>query len=95
MKGTNENLSTDLKLSGFINIRNLDDEIICEKPNYEVGSSAKLSFAKKTDKSKIASVWKIDNDDVDEDIIDADNLLDEEDKVKPDPSSLKGYTQFD
>lgn len=49
-----------------------------------------MSFAKKTDKSKIASVWKIENDDVDEDIIDADNLLDEEDKVKPDPASLKG-----
>lgn len=49
-----------------------------------MGSSAKLSFAKAPAVSK---AWKIDNDD--EDIIDADDLLDEEDLVKPDPSSLR------
>lgn len=61
----------------------------CEKPKYEVGSSAKLSFAKKPeDKAKVAAVWKIDNDD--DEIIDADELLDEDDLAKPDPASLKG-----
>lgn len=64
-------------------------EIIAEKPNYEVGSSAKLSFAKSSvDKAKVAAVWKIDNDD--DEIIDADELLDEEDLATPDPASLRG-----
>lgn len=77
-------------LNGFININIVDDSIICEKPNYEVGSSAKLSFAKNSigDKTKVAAIWKIDNDD--DEIIDADDLLEEEDKVKPDPTTLKG-----
>lgn len=55
-----------------------------EKPNYEVGSSAKLNFLKGATVSK---AWKIDNDD--EDIINPDDLLDEEDLAKPDPSSLR------
>lgn len=62
--------------------------VIGVKPNYEVGSSAKLSFAKKPIKAAVATVWKIDNDD--DEIINADDLLDEEDKVKPDPASLRG-----
>lgn len=60
-------------------------DIVAEKPNYEIGSSAKLSFAKKP----AVSAWKIDDDD-DNDLIDADDLLDEEDKAKPDPSQLRG-----
>lgn len=40
----------------------------------------------------MASVWKIDNDD--DEIINPDDLLDEEDKVKPDPSSLRGTPLF-
>lgn len=67
---------------------NLLTEISCEKPNYEVGSSVKLSFAKPTSKADIAAIWQIDNDD--DEIINQDDLLDEEDKVKPDPSTLKG-----
>lgn len=70
--------------------------LIAEKPNYEIGSSAKLSFAKKVDttttSAKVLDVWKIDN--YDEEIIDPDDLLDEEDKVKPDPTSLKGTHTF-
>lgn len=62
-------------------------DIVAQKPNYEVGSSAKLSFAKKP----AASAWKLDDGD-DNDLIDADDLLDEEDKAKPDPSELKGST---
>lgn len=84
-------LKESLLLTGFVNINEIADEIRCEKPNYEVGSSKKLSFAsgnKIGDKSKVAAVWKIDNDD--DEIIDADDLLEEEDKVKPDPSTLKG-----
>lgn len=75
-------------------------DIIAEKPNYEIGSSVKLSFAKKADEEKKATtsaIWKLD-DNVDENNvdepssdgeIDPDELLDEEDKKKPDPSTLK------
>lgn len=84
-----DEITTTLKLTGFINIQSNDPNIlICEKPNYEIGSSSKLSFAKKqNDKTKIEKVWKIDNDD--DELIDADDLLDEEDLQKPDPVSLK------
>ncbi|XP_067000741.2 anamorsin homolog [Anabrus simplex] len=69
-------------------------EVHCKKPNFEVGSSAKLSFGKTTapvkPSAEVASVWKLD-DTLDDDIetIDSDTLLDESDLKKPDPSSLK------
>ncbi|KAJ6648794.1 Anamorsin like [Pseudolycoriella hygida] len=80
-------LKENIILSGFVNVQESAGELICEKPNYEVGSSAKLSFAKKTDKAEVASVWKIENDD--DEIINPDDLLDEEDKIKPDPLTLR------
>lgn len=64
--------------------------MLSEKPNYEVGSSTKLSFAKKPSVEAEKKVWKIDmDDDEDEEMINADDLLDEEDKQKPDPESLR------
>jgi len=85
----NDELQALLVLSGFINV--MHDEaknyIVSEKPNYEVGSAAKLSFAKKP--AAVANkVWKLDVDDDDE-IIDADELLDEEDKKIPSSESLR------
>lgn len=77
-------LSSRLLLTGFININQDQARITCEKPNYEVGSMAKLSFSKKP----AAAVWKLDVDDDDE-MIDPDELLDEEDKVKPTSESLR------
>ncbi|CAH1398595.1 unnamed protein product [Nezara viridula] len=56
-----------------------------QKPNYDVGSSAKINLPVS---DNVAAVWKLD-DTVDDDIIDADDLLDEEDLKKPDPASLK------
>lgn len=58
--------------------------LACQKPNYEIGSASKLSFGKLS----IDAAWKIDN--TDEEIVNADDLLDETDKEKPDPLSLKG-----
>lgn len=56
-----------------------------------MGSFKTLSFAKAESKSNdVASVWKIDDNDGDDDYINADELLDEEDLKKPDPASLKG-----
>lgn len=65
---------------------------MCQKPNYEIGSASKLSFAKSASaKASIDAAWKIDN--TDEEIVNADDLLDENDKEKPDPSSLKGRSK--
>ncbi|CAG0884352.1 unnamed protein product [Cyprideis torosa] len=66
------------------------------KPPYEVGSSVPLSFAapEKTfngvTATSAAAVWSLNAlDDAEVDLVDPDTLLDEEDKIKPDPTSLK------
>lgn len=79
----------DLITNGFVNV-NISKDITCKKPNYEVGSSTKLNL-----KSKVANVWKLDDtEDENVETIDPDNLLDEEDFKKPDPSSLRGKLQY-
>lgn len=79
---------SNLLLSGFINIASLEGNVfVGEKPNYEVGSAAKLSLG--GNKAKVAAVWKLDVDDEEDERIDADELLDEEDKVKPSAESLR------
>lgn len=50
-----------------------------------------MSFVQGKDTSN--SAWKISAND-DEDFIDEDALLDEDDLKKPDPSSLKGFSQY-
>lgn len=76
----------ELKVSGFINVAQGDNAFLyCNKPNYEIGSSAKLNLKCKP----VKAVWKID-DTVEDDMIDPDNLLDEDDLKKPDAASLKG-----
>lgn len=67
-------------------------DIYAEKPNYNVGSAVKLSFAKKenTNKSTAAAVWKLTDDGDDDDLINEDDLLDESDKIKPNPTELRG-----
>lgn len=90
-----ESFSSRLILLGFINVSYNDahNYLTCEKPNYEVGSMAKLSFGKKPsqqDKVEATKVWKLDlNDDEDDDMIDPDELLDEEDKKAPEADSLR------
>nr|CAG4644367.1 EOG090X0FGQ [Lepidurus arcticus] len=66
-------------------------EFTCRKPNYEVGSSKKLSFASNVGSSlPVSSVWTL-NSTVDDDVelMDSDLLLDEEDLLKPTSESLK------
>ncbi|KAK7590930.1 hypothetical protein V9T40_002543 [Parthenolecanium corni] len=59
----------------------------CIKPNYEIGSAKKITLVDTTEKvDNVASVWKLDDED---EYIDADDLLNEDDVKKPDPSSLK------
>lgn len=51
----------------------------------------KLSFAKKpSTNAAAAAVWKLTDDGEDDDLINEDDLLDESDKVKPDPTDLRG-----
>lgn len=119
---TKDQLVSQLKLSGFINIcepsevsLNDDDKsdlkqrpelnevamlyrVTAKKPAYEVGSSSQLKLpfkpkgpAPKVD-SDIAKVWSLNSADLmddDVDLVDEDELLDENDLIKPDPSSLK------
>ncbi|XP_030377908.1 anamorsin homolog [Scaptodrosophila lebanonensis] len=83
--GPASSLLQEIKLSGFINCREEADTLIAEKPGYEVGSSARLSFLKKN--TSAVNVWKISGDE--EELIDEEELLDEADKQLPDPSALK------
>ncbi|KAK9709192.1 Glutathione S-transferase, C-terminal domain [Popillia japonica] len=74
-----------LKPGGLFGITQGDNAFLyCNKPNYEIGSSAKLNLKCKP----VKAVWKID-DTVEDDMIDPDNLLDEDDLKKPDAASLK------
>jgi hypothetical protein len=83
-------LKSALLLSGFINIDFLANHlIVCEKPNYEIGSAAKLSFGKKSADDNAKAIWKLDLNDDEVETIDEDDLLDEEDKVKPTAESLR------
>ena len=95
---------SSLKLSGYSDISDpldcdlTDDqkekckqpikEIRANKPNFEIGSSVPLSFAKKVSENS-NKTWKVDLNDDDVDLADPDDLLTEEDLVKPDPTSLR------
>lgn len=85
-----ETVRANLLLSGFINIATVEGNVFTtEKPNYEIGSAAKLSLGGGANKAKVAAVWKLDMDDDQDERIDEDELLDEEDKVKPTAESLR------
>lgn len=82
-----------LTTTGYTNIVvrdfNSKPSITAFKPQYQIGSSSKLNIQKT---ATAAAVWKLDDDLDDEaETIDPDNLLDEDDLKKPDPSSLKGF----
>jgi len=77
-----------LKLSGFVKIDETSEGLVCQKPNYEVGSASKLSFGKPAAAKATIDAWKIETAD-DEDVVNADDLLDESDKAKPDPTELR------
>lgn len=76
-------LAKHLKYSGFIKVEVKSDQlIVAEKDKTEVGEVKQLSFA-----GQVNNVVKISAGD--DDYIDEDELLDEEDLKKPDPSSLR------
>ncbi|XP_023325921.1 anamorsin homolog [Eurytemora carolleeae] len=60
------------------------------KPEFEIGASKPLSFAKKPAQTKKVDTWTLDDlEDDTVELIDENTLLEEQDLVKPDPSSLK------
>lgn len=92
LKDTTE-LSSSLKLNGFLNVTKVGDVYTAEKPNFEVGSKAPLKLGGNS------GVWKLDetveaawSGGKDDDIIDSDQLLDEDDLKKPDEQSLRVCT---
>nr|CAG4641266.1 EOG090X0FGQ [Eulimnadia texana] len=87
----NEKLLTTFKLAGYKNVQETDGEsslISAEKPNFEVGSSSKLSFATSAPKP---SVWTLSDNLLDDDVglVDESELLNEEDLVTPSEASLR------
>lgn len=96
---------SNLKLAGFTSVSEPKDasltdeqkrtviasvsEITSSKPNFEVGSAMKLSFAKPVAPKAPVGTWNIDLADDDVDLADPDDLLTEEDLIRPDPASLK------
>ncbi|XP_057326689.1 anamorsin homolog [Microplitis mediator] len=57
-------------------------QVTAEKPSYEIGSSMALQSIKSP-----TAVWKLDN--IDDDLIDEDDILNEQDKKKPNSNSLR------
>lgn len=80
---SNSNLDSELKLNGFQNVSKELNGLVsfyAEKPNFEVGASSKLKFKSKESQQ----VWKLDQEDIQEDdLINTDDLLDDLDLKKP------------
>ncbi|XP_013190581.1 anamorsin homolog [Amyelois transitella] len=83
-------ISSPLKLNGFVNVKQDGDVFVAEKPKFEVGSKASLKLGNKPAVWKlddtVESAWTAGNDD---DTIDDDQLLDDDDLKKPDQSALR------
>ncbi|CAG0896558.1 unnamed protein product [Darwinula stevensoni] len=87
-KSDDSALLSKLKLNGFIDVKAEGFGIESRKPKFEVGASVPLSFGKSIEEAK--NIWKLEaSDAMEEDLINADDLLDEDDLKKPDPSSLR------
>ena len=85
-------LASNFKLAGFCDVVCYQSQDILEvsagKPDFEIGSSSKLSFGNPA----VAPVWSLGSSLVDDDVelINEDDLLDEDDLLKPNADSLKG-----
>nr|CAG4642105.1 EOG090X0FGQ [Eurycercus lamellatus] len=84
-KQSNDKVLSNLKLTGFCNITSDGDWFTAQKPDFEVGSSSQLSFANKS------AVWSLSDSLVDDqvELVNENDLLDEDDFIKPEAGSLK------
>ncbi|KAG1683642.1 Anamorsin [Nymphon striatum] len=67
-------------------------EVRCKKPSYDIGSQAplKLNLPVNSTNSNVQQVWSLSTSDTfEDDLVDEDQLLDEQDRKKPDAQSLK------
>lgn len=82
-----DHIKFELITNGFMNVEVTvgNGNVAASKPTFKVGSSSNIILAKRT-----SEVWKLD-DLLDDDVetIDPDDLLDEDDLKKPDPTSLR------
>ncbi|XP_046910693.2 cytokine induced apoptosis inhibitor 1 [Dermatophagoides farinae] len=75
------NLTFLIKSNGFVVDRNEQDLILAHKPEYEIGSAVEIDTKK---------IWTLAADEItDGDLIDDDELLDEQDKMKPKAEDLR------
>jgi len=89
---SSEGMLNSVILGGFQNGSEMKADagryiVCCEKPSFKVGASAPLKFASA---SNVKKVWTLDEDL--DDIVNEDDLLAEEDKIKPDKELLKCAT---
>jgi hypothetical protein len=88
---TDLRISSNLKLAGFHNVTvdSTNSIFSAQTPNFEVGTSSRLSFAKPT-------IWTLSDALVDDqvELINEDDLLDESDLIKPAAESLRGNFLF-
>nr|CAG4646631.1 EOG090X0FGQ [Macrothrix elegans] len=86
---TETKTTTNLRLTGFTNISTIDldeayNSLTAFKPEFEVGSTAKLSFGQPAFWSLASSL-----NDLEVELVDENDLLDESDLQKPSSESLK------
>lgn len=86
-----QEMVTNIKFTGFVNVEESIDEIVCEKPNYEIGSKIDIETNQEITSSDNQKIWKLAVENLmdDDDMIDDNALLTEEDLKKPDAQSLR------
>ncbi|XP_037068477.1 anamorsin homolog [Pollicipes pollicipes] len=90
-----EQAARQLTLAGFTasaSCAELGGYVTARKPDFEVGSSAPLKLPVAAPSAAAAAVWTLSGQDAlddDLDLVDEDELLDEEDRQRPDPASLR------
>jgi len=85
-------VSRQLLLAGYTGSSGSGDGVTANKPDFEVGSSAPLRLPQAAPSPAAAAVWTLSSSDAlddDLELVDEDELLDEQDRQKPDPASLR------
>lgn len=87
--GTEDTLVKRLKMCGFLNVaksESVPGVVVGNMPTYKVGSSDKVTLIPEA-KENVVSAWKMDDNNTE--TISEDDLLEADDLIKPDSSSLR------